>query len=168
MTNNWELDSQWVWRWKTLIVVITGGRDHIPTNEELNKFNSILEKLAYYNGSLTMKIGDCPTGVDRVIASWMRSNKNRTIDIEGNKIPLFKWEQSLFSKPYKVYKAEWDLYGKSAGPRRNSKMVCGADILIAFPGGKGTENCVKEALNWGVKVIHINDPEVNSSPLIEN
>jgi hypothetical protein len=38
------------------------------------------------------------------------------------------------------YKADWNRYGKRAGYLRNKQMI---DIVIAFPGGKGTANMVK-------------------------
>jgi hypothetical protein len=49
-----------------------------------------------------------------------------------------------------VHHAEWDEYGKQAGPVRNSKMVkaAGADAyMVAFWDGesKGTEDAIKKA-----------------------
>jgi hypothetical protein len=41
-----------------------------------------------------------------------------------------------------VYPADWHKHGKSAGPIRNKQMLEDAkpDMVIAFPGGKGTAN----------------------------
>jgi hypothetical protein len=49
--------------------------------------------------------------------------------------------------------AEWDRYGKAAGPIRNQAMVdSGADLLIAFGGGVGTADCIKRARKAGIPV----------------
>lgn len=46
--------------------------------------------------------------------------------------------------PVKVFPANWDAYGKSAGPIRNRKMALYADVLIAFWDGesRGTKNMI--------------------------
>lgn len=43
-----------------------------------------------------------------------------------------------------VYNANWDKYGKSAGPRRNAEMANVADGLLAFWDGesRGTKNMI--------------------------
>lgn len=55
--------------------------------------------------------------------------------------------------PVKRFPADWDTFGRSAGPRRNRQMAEYAEALIAFPGGKGTENMVKQATEMGLKVL---------------
>ena len=38
-----------------------------------------------------------------------------------------------------VVKAQWERYGRSAGPRRNRAMLLlKPDVVLAFPGGPGT------------------------------
>lgn len=55
-----------------------------------------------------------------------------------------------------VYPAEWDLYGKGAGPRRNAQMLAsGADLVVAFPGGVGTDDMKRRARAAGVPVMEI-------------
>ena len=40
-----------------------------------------------------------------------------------------------------AYPADWNKHGKAAGPIRNQEMLkSGLDLLIVFPGGKGTEH----------------------------
>ena len=53
------------------------------------------------------------------------------------------------------YPADWAKHGHAAGPIRNKKMVDEGkpDLVIAFPGGKGTENMVGYANIMGIKVI---------------
>lgn len=59
----------------------------------------------------------------------------------------------------RTYHADWENYGRSAGPRRNSTMVNdGADIVLAFPGGRGTKGCVELARAAGLFVLVFNVP----------
>lgn len=52
--------------------------------------------------------------------------------------------------------AMWTRYGPGAGPRRNQAMLhLRPDKVIAFPGGRGTENCVKQAKALGIPVERI-------------
>jgi hypothetical protein len=55
------------------------------------------------------------------------------------------------------YKAEWDKYGKRAGYIRNKRMLDEGkpDLVVAFPGGKGTAMMVDIATKAGVKVIKV-------------
>lgn len=57
------------------------------------------------------------------------------------------------------YGAEWRKYGKAAGPIRNKQMLDEGkpDLVIAFPGGKGTANMVQLAHKAGVPVRVIED-----------
>ena len=44
---------------------------------------------------------------------------------------------------------------RSAGPKRNARMIRDGrpDIVIAFPGGTGTADCVSQARSAGIKVV---------------
>ena len=52
---------------------------------------------------------------------------------------------------YYTYSAEWDVYGKSAGPIRNNKMVevCDGGIAIWDGKSKGTKQCMSALKNAG-------------------
>ena len=55
-----------------------------------------------------------------------------------------------------VHKADWDRHGRAAGPIRNQEMAdAGADLCIAFPGGKGTADMVKRAKAAGIPVLEV-------------
>lgn len=49
-------------------------------------------------------------------------------------------------------KADWDEHGRAAGPIRNQQMVdwSNAVLCISFPGGVGTADCVKRAVEAGI------------------
>jgi hypothetical protein len=54
-----------------------------------------------------------------------------------------------------TYPADWYTHGKAAGPIRNQKMLDDAfpDVVLAFPGGRGTADMVRRAEKVGVTVI---------------
>ena len=58
-----------------------------------------------------------------------------------------------------TFDAEWDLHGRSAGPIRNSQMLeyikMHNGIVIAFPGGRGTDHMKSIANYNSIEVIEI-------------
>lgn len=58
------------------------------------------------------------------------------------------------------YPADWQAFGRSAGPRRNAEMLAEErpDVVIAFPGGAGTASCVAIARRMGLVVVSPSDP----------
>ena len=65
--------------------------------------------------------------------------------------------------PGRMVFADWNRYGRSAGPKRNRVMVrlarrlaaergCEA-VCVAFSGGLGTASCVREAFQAGLRVL---------------
>ena len=62
-----------------------------------------------------------------------------------------------YNIPIKQFSANWDLYGKSAGYRRNAEMANYADALIAFWNGdsKGTMHMINLAKEKNLKVVII-------------
>lgn len=61
-------------------------------------------------------------------------------------------KQNIHLEPYP---ADWHTYGLSAGPRRNQEMLTKGrpDLVVAFPGGRGTADMVRRARRAGVRVI---------------
>ena len=64
-----------------------------------------------------------------------------------------------YGYPLKIFPADWDKYGKAAGPIRNEQMAkyaAEADrgMLIAFPisESKGTRNMIKLAKQYGLEI----------------
>jgi hypothetical protein len=59
--------------------------------------------------------------------------------------------------PVRRFPADWNRYGKSAGPRRNEEMANYADALVAFWDGKskGTKHMIETAKRKGLyTVVH--------------
>lgn len=59
--------------------------------------------------------------------------------------------------PVECFEADWKRYGNSAGPIRNQQMIDEGkpDLVIAFPGGRGTADMVRRAKAAGIKVEEI-------------
>lgn len=59
------------------------------------------------------------------------------------------------------FPADWDQYGKRAGPIRNGDMALCADMLVAFParGSAGTQDMIRQmmALRKSVLVLPVPD-----------
>lgn len=66
-----------------------------------------------------------------------------------------------------IYLADWKQHGNAAGPIRNKKMLLEGkpDLIIAFPGGSGTDNMIHEAALRYCPIITI--PEGWDKALIE-
>jgi hypothetical protein len=62
----------------------------------------------------------------------------------------------------RVYRAEWKRYGKAAGARRNQRMLDDfkPDVVVAFPGGRGTADMVARSVKAGVCVWDVEKGDV--------
>ena len=60
---------------------------------------------------------------------------------------------------YKEFPADWKAYGMLAGHIRNQQMLDEGkpDLVMAFPGGRGTADMVARAKKAGVKVIEVTE-----------
>lgn len=69
------------------------------------------------------------------------------------------WAMAYGGMPQEEYKADWTRQGHSAGPKRNAIMLKASrpDLVIAFPGGKGTADMVRKAKAAGLTVMEIKE-----------
>jgi hypothetical protein len=67
-----------------------------------------------------------------------------------------RWAKAR-SVPCSEFLADWDHFGKAAGPMRNRLMLEEGkpDLVIAFAGGAGTGNMVRIATAAGIRVIEV-------------
>lgn len=67
-----------------------------------------------------------------------------------------QWAEAA-SVPCEQYDADWESFGSFAGPKRNRAMLEEGrpDVVIAFPGGTGTRNMIRQARKAGVKVVEV-------------
>lgn len=56
-----------------------------------------------------------------------------------------------------LYLPDWKQHGKQAGPIRNQRMIDEGkpDVVLAFPGNRGTADMVRRAKAAGVKVVEV-------------
>ena len=109
-------------------VIIAGGRDFVPSDSNYIELTALLLEI-----KASEVVCGMATGADTFGASI------------GKKLGL----------PIKEFPAEWFKYGRSAGPKRNKEMAQYADVLIAYPGGRGTANMKKEAEKAGLKILSL-------------
>ena len=59
--------------------------------------------------------------------------------------------------PVQVFPADWDTLGRKAGPIRNQQMLDDGkpDLVVAFPGGRGTAHMMRISREAGVEVIEV-------------
>jgi len=124
-------------------VLVTGGRAYLDRETVFARLGTCREEEQRNGLKLVVIHGDCPTGADHWAKLWCRRE-----GVEERRFP-----------------AQWDLHGRSAGPRRNQRMVAEGqpNLALAFPGGRGTADMVRRACVAGVLVAHL-DSEV--SPLL--
>jgi hypothetical protein len=57
----------------------------------------------------------------------------------------------------RVFMADWENESRAAGPKRNARMLAEGkpNLVLAFPGGRGTADMVRRARAAGVRVIEV-------------
>lgn len=97
-------------------IVVTGGREYSDKTKVKEVLDLIRPDFIVQGGA---------TGADQLAKEWADANGIKCHTEE----------------------AEWTKYGKPAGHIRNAKMLDDnpTAIVVAFPGNKGTANCIKNA-----------------------
>jgi predicted Rossmann-fold nucleotide-binding protein len=119
-------------------VLVCGGR----TYYDRVKVFSVLNDLLKQHGSLTVIEGGT-NGADALAREWcMRARRSKEL----------RGYLELIEVP-----ADWKAHGKAAGPMRNEAMIehHKPDLVVAFPGGKGTADCVARARKAGIEVMEV-------------
>ena len=70
---------------------------------------------------------------------------------------MAEWWAKTQNVPFDVYQADWTGLGRKAGPVRNQRMLDEGkpDLVVAFPGGRGTADMMRRAREAGVEVIEV-------------
>jgi hypothetical protein len=116
-------------------VLVCGGRDYLG-EEAWRRVARELDELHQSCGFKVMTIiQGGSTGADEHARFWAELYEARLI----------------------TERADWRKYGKAAGPTRNQRMIDKhrPDVVLAFPGGRGTADMVRRAKAAGVRVIDV-------------
>ena len=107
-------------------VLVCGGRDYDNTER-------VCDVLAGLRPSLV--IHGAARGADSLAGLWARMSG---VDVAE-------------------FPANWDKHGKAAGHIRNAQMLTEGkpDVVVAFPGGRGTEDMKRRARAAGVEVREV-------------
>lgn len=136
----------------TLRVLVCGGRHFGRVPVHIRKWSPEFEARA-------KQAREERALLDRTLDEFARANPVALL-IEGgeqgaDRLARFWAERNGIR--IKTCEAEWDALGKAAGPIRNKRMLDEGrpDMVIAFPGGKGTLNMISQAARAGVPVMEV-------------
>ena len=123
---------------KPVFVTIAGPRDYTDNEFVINILDGLLSNIVTKHNRRVHIIEGGAYGVDALAKSYALQNK----------------------LPYTEVKADWDKYGRSAGPRRNQKMAKMSDYCIVFyKGTRGSASMIAEALKQNVPVYVVSISE---------
>lgn len=112
----------------TFRVLITGSRTWLDPLPVHNALNELLRE----HGAVAVMHGACRSGPDAYAAQWVAQAVRRS---PGNVVEI-------------PVPADWETYGRKAGPLRNQHMVdLGQDLVLAFhaDNSRGTADCIRRA-----------------------
>lgn len=112
-------------------VLVCGGRDY-DDGETLAR---TLDRLHARHGDALEIVHGAARGADLLAEEWAKQNE----------------------VPYIGVPARWRKGGKNAGPERNKRMLDRYQPkgVVAFPGGNGTANMIRQAKEAGLSVWQI-------------
>ena len=85
--------------------------------------------------------------LDKILISEVVSGGATGADASGESYAYYR------SIPVRKFPADWQSYGKAAGPIRNKQMAEYADAVALFPGGRWTESMYQEAKKAGIEIF---------------
>ncbi len=111
-------------------IIIAGGRDYIPTQDEEILVFKILDDL----------------GATEVVSGGQRG--------------VDKWGEGIAIRlglSINIFEAKWDQFGIAAGPIRNQQMAEYSDACILMSGARGTNDMNKKAKQHHLKIADLRD-----------
>lgn len=114
-------------------VLVCGGRDFADLAYVAGALDALHARYAF-----THLIHGGASGADSMAAAWAISARVATL----------------------CFLAEWDEIGPKAGPLRNSDMLNAGkpDLVVVFPGGRGTADMTRKAKAACVPVVELKGP----------
>jgi len=113
-----------------MIVLVCGGRRYSDRHKVYRVLDSMRDHIDWV-------VHGGATGADSFADDWAH-------------------ERGKFVAKFPIYGETWNQYGYPAGPIRNEAMFkMRPDLVIAFPGGKGTANAIRLAERYKVGVREV-------------
>lgn len=112
---------------RVMRIIVCGGRNY-------NNYERVCEVLNGIDREKSIKtvISGGASGADALAKKWANAH----------------------NKEFQEFPANWSIHGKSAGPKRNQEMLdAKPQLVVAFPGGRGTADMVGKALSAGVEIV---------------
>lgn len=127
-------------------VLVCGGR-HYDDRETVNLVLNFLHKQL----PITHLVSGMARGADILGVKWARDRDIAVIPFPAH------WDDLSHADAVIKTRADGSKYDARAGMRRNQKMMDEArpDLVIAFPGGNGTEDMVNRARKAKVQIVRI-------------
>jgi hypothetical protein len=112
-------------------ILVCGGRDYDDWRTVWRVLDGVANR---FNVHVRIVHGGA-TGADQLAARWARETGQEAI----------------------AYPADWKAHGRAAGPIRNALMLEREkpDLVVAFPGGRGTADMVAKARAASVDVLEV-------------
>lgn len=105
------------------LVAVTGGRTYSNWTVVHRELFSLIDGIENVHDWPHILVGDAQ-GADKLVRETCKS----------------------LGIAYDVFYADWHKWGKAAGPKRNQEIIdCEPQLLIAFPGGRGTADMISRA-----------------------
>lgn len=117
-------------------VLVTGGRDYDDRNRLYKFMDRMVQTINGEGRTRNIRlIHGAAKGADSIAAEWAE-------------------ERGI---PSTAYPADWETYGRSAGAIRNKLMLTEGKphAIIAFKGGRGTQNMIQQGKKAGVPVYEV-------------
>lgn len=116
-----------------IVVAVTGGRDY----ENIDRVFQELDLLDSERYIVELRHGNA-VGADFIAKTWAEKRKKIIVP----------------------FRADWKRYKKAAGTIRNKEMLHeGVDVLVSFPGGRGTKHATDYAKQRGITIQYVFDED---------
>lgn len=117
-------------------ILVFGGRDYLDRDH----FFATLDRCHFVHPDMEV-ISGMARGADKLAFEWAHAR-----GVKCHEFP-----------------ADWNKYGKRAGPIRNQQMLDEGkpDAGVAFPGGNGTRDMFTRLTNAGIPVLDLRNRKSN-------
>jgi hypothetical protein len=114
-------------------ILVTGGRDFTDYDLVIDRMDFVCSK---FPGATIEIVHGGARGADHLVGAYSKMRGYKTT----------------------TFMAEWDIYGKAAGPVRNTQMIATKPTLVvAFPGGRGTADMCRKAADACIPIFYVFD-----------